>query len=1204
MFRNIHKRLSWTMQTSVAITAVIGLLFLLVLSFNNTSWHMLINESMQTLTSIRDAHTAMLQAQFWTEQKSIPHDTQGPTPDPDQYFDIAVASLNDALVSHHKNHTLVFHSTNKQLIGQLSDIQESIRAIQYLAQNAATDGTVELGQGRTISTKTLFSPLHDQLQAVEGVVLAHIRSSRIAADRLFLVILFLCVTGLLTTVLWQIRIGIRQKKAEDESLEHQVMLQRVLDTIPVRVFWKSTDLTFLGCNRLFARDAGFDSHEELLGKDDYQMGWAEQARLYRNDDLAVMNSGQPKLNYEEPQTSPTGESLWLRTSKIPLLDRDKKVIGILGTYEDITAQKKAALELKQRTDELQALIDALPDTMIKINAEGRMVDVRSNDPKMRNKISFLAGKTFDELMPDDVAARHHEYLGQVLTSGAGVQFEDSLNDFENNSRVDFETRMVPLSDNLVLAIVRDITEIREAERRLHESMETSADIVDSIPSGLFIYRFEAPDKMYLIDANREAMMLTGLEISKYRGKEFQTIWPGAFNLGITKKFVSVMETGKTFISESLEYNDDRMSGSFRLRAFRMPGNKLGIAFENITERTRAYEILRESEERYRFVFKNIPAMLMSTDAEGRLTNVSSFWLNNLGYRRDEVIDQKFAIFLAPESRHQAETIDFPAFFESGSCHDLPYQLMRKNGEIINVLFAAVAKRNTNNEIVHTLAVMVEITDLKKAQQKAHTFVRAVEQSPVHVIILDITGAVIFVNQQYLDATGYAEQDLVGQKLPMLTSRHYDVEFYANIWSTVQADRTWSGTIQDNRKNGELYWSRLSISPVFGDDNEVLNYLCVAEDITNEMMMQQLFVESDKLSAIGLLAAGVAHEFKNYLCGIIGNASMALAMVKTHDDDVQEALSTIVDIGERANGLASSLLTYSKAPTDSFEQLDLRLLVDNTISLIEKELKKLSIDIITHYEDIPHIRVSPGRMQQLLLNLLTNSFQSIGSDGVVAVSLRHEYDLIMLDVSDTGDGIPVEFQSKIFDPFYSTKGVWGEDRAPGIGMGLSICRNIAHEHGGEIQVYSLPRIGSVFRLTLPEEGESSRVETGVMQRRSHLQRNILIYSTDKKLLGHYFKQTCTSDICLYWTDCSDTIRELSEDMIDVLICDCRHLDMKAILEIVQKNSNRLYPLALIHLPLQDEFRAYAADIQVYHSAPSLSMVLDRIQNIKPAMPRLH
>ncbi len=146
------------------------------------------------------------------------------------------------------------------------------------------------------------------------------------------------------------------RASEAHLAESRMMLQRVLDAIPVRVFWKDLDSVYLGCNRHFANDAGLDSPQQIIGKDDYSLGWHEQADLYRADDKQVMSQGLEKINYEEPQTAPDGSKLVLRTSKIPLRDPSGKIFGILGCYEDITAQKRAQEELQEHRDHLEELV--------------------------------------------------------------------------------------------------------------------------------------------------------------------------------------------------------------------------------------------------------------------------------------------------------------------------------------------------------------------------------------------------------------------------------------------------------------------------------------------------------------------------------------------------------------------------------------------------------------------------------------------------------------------------------------------------------------------------------------------------------------------------------------------------------------------------------------------------------------------------------
>jgi PAS domain S-box-containing protein len=144
-----------------------------------------------------------------------------------------------------------------------------------------------------------------------------------------------------------------RKLAEVALRESRQMLQAVLDTIPVRVFWKDRNSVFLGCNRLFAQDADLASPADIVGKVDGDLPWKAQAQSYVADDQAVMKTGQAKLNYEEAQTTAEGKQTWLRTSKIPMKDADGHSIGVLATYEDVTERKQAEEEIRRLNAELE-----------------------------------------------------------------------------------------------------------------------------------------------------------------------------------------------------------------------------------------------------------------------------------------------------------------------------------------------------------------------------------------------------------------------------------------------------------------------------------------------------------------------------------------------------------------------------------------------------------------------------------------------------------------------------------------------------------------------------------------------------------------------------------------------------------------------------------------------------------------------------------
>jgi PAS domain S-box-containing protein len=162
------------------------------------------------------------------------------------------------------------------------------------------------------------------------------------------------------------------KRTQEALYDSRQMLQLVLDTIPQRVFWKDRNFSYLGCNKPFAGDAGLDDPEVIIGKDDFELVWKDVAQLYQNDDQGVMETNLAKLSYEELQTQADGRVMWLNTSKVPLHDRSGNVIGVLGTYEDITERKQAENELRKLRNYLVNIIDSMPSVLVGVDSNGRV----------------------------------------------------------------------------------------------------------------------------------------------------------------------------------------------------------------------------------------------------------------------------------------------------------------------------------------------------------------------------------------------------------------------------------------------------------------------------------------------------------------------------------------------------------------------------------------------------------------------------------------------------------------------------------------------------------------------------------------------------------------------------------------------------------------------------------------------------------------
>ncbi len=283
----------------------------------------------------------------------------------------------------------------------------------------------------------------------------------------------------------------RRDSAATQQRSHN-LLQSIVNTVPVRVFWKDRDCRYLGCNPAFAHDAGKASPADLVGLDDFALGWADQAELYRADDQKVMASGQPRLNYEEPQTAPDGQTIWVSTSKVPLHDAAGNVLGVLGVYDDITARKNAEQALRQRDRYQRALLDNFPFGVWLKDTESRFLAVNSSLAKLlgARSVDDLVGRNDFDIAPADLAESYRADDRLVLASGQSKSIEEEIVD-GNGMRKWFETYKSPVElDGRLLGTVgfaRDITERKQIEQELGQYRrhledlvhERTADLVDA-----------------------------------------------------------------------------------------------------------------------------------------------------------------------------------------------------------------------------------------------------------------------------------------------------------------------------------------------------------------------------------------------------------------------------------------------------------------------------------------------------------------------------------------------------------------------------------------------------------------------------------------------------------------------------------------------------------------------------------------------------
>lgn len=373
-----------------------------------------------------------------------------------------------------------------------------------------------------------------------------------------------------------------------------------------------------------------------------------------------------------------------------------------------------------------------------------------------------------------------------------------------------------------------------------------------------------------------------------------------------------------------------------------------------------------------------------------------------------------------------------------------------------------------------IAVAIENSRLY-SQQKQHTEELAllkefnesiVESVNVGLLAVDENGRITRCNSPFEQMMGLAREEAVGR----LVEDVFDEAFALNLESILGKSR-WHLTEVRNAyklhtydRHGKSLILNVAVAPLRSVSNQQTGAIIVLENVSSRVKLEETLQQSEKLSSIGLLAAGVAHEVNTPLTGVSSYTQMLLGMIP-ETDPKHALLQKMQRQTDRASNIVGNLLNFSRTGnTDEFVEIDVNKLLNDTLQLLEPQLRKSNIDIVKAYADTPPtITGSSGKLQQVFTNLILNARDAMLGGGTITLKTYTTADgeAVVVEVSDTGEGIPKENLKKIFDPFFTTKGVGN-----GTGLGLAVTYGIIQEHAGTIEAQSVEGNGSTFRMQFP------------------------------------------------------------------------------------------------------------------------------------------
>ena len=504
-------------------------------------------------------------------------------------------------------------------------------------------------------------------------------------------------------------------------------------------------------------------------------------------------------------------------------------------------------------------------------------------------------------------------------------------------------------------------------------------------------------------------------------------------------------------------------------------SKLEKANEELKSKVeqRSKEVL-ESERKYRELADFLPQVVFELDETGNILYVNQNAFDVFKYTKDQ-LDKGLNVLqmIIPED-HDRVMEDIQRLLKGDHIGGVEYTAVRCD----NTTFPVVIHSNLvthNGKPTGFRGLLIDISRQKRMEKDLKHRALAIDHSSDTIVITDTDGIITYVNPAFEKISGYSCEEALGQNPRILQSGDHDESFYRELWETLSNGKTWSGRFVNEKKDGSQYIEDATISPVFSDKGEIISYVAVKRDVSEQLKLETRLRQAHKMESIGTLAGGIAHDFNNILSGILGYSELAALNIED-PEKAKKNISQIVKGAQRAAELVQQILTFSRQTEYQKQPLKFYIIVKEVLKLLRPSIPA-TIDIKDDIVSRAVVLADSSQMHQVILNLCTNAYQSMGKKGGILTVRLSEIEIsepdslpdlnqlpgiyLKLEVKDTGCGMDKKTLGKAFDPYFTTK-----KEGKGTGFGLALVQAIVEEHNGYVNAYSEIDKGSIFNVYLP------------------------------------------------------------------------------------------------------------------------------------------
>lgn len=502
-----------------------------------------------------------------------------------------------------------------------------------------------------------------------------------------------------------------------------------------------------------------------------------------------------------------------------------------------------------------------------------------------------------------------------------------------------------------------------------------------------------------------------------------------------------------------------------------------------------------------------------TDLEGKNLYVNDYFAKMHGWDANELLGKHLTVFHNEEQLALVNDL-LIELKTKGNFSAKEVDHIRKDGSVFTALMNASIIFNDKGEPLFLTTTAIDITEIKAARLELLKLTQAVVQNPVGITITNINGVIEYVNPQLCRMTEYQEAELVGQNCRIFNSGHHSKELYTNLWTTILNGETWSGELLNRKKNGQLYWENVSISPIRDSEGKILNFVGIKEDITHQkQLMEDLIIAKEKAEESNRLKTAfmnnISHEVRTPLNGILGFGGIIIdedldreekqnyyQFIKKSSDRLQQTITDIMDISE----LKAGTLKPNISEVNVIQPLT--TLFEKTTATCSQRNILVSLNVAEEHRKT--VLLTDGELLSKILIQLLNNAEKFTQQGRIIIGMEILKREAMFFVKDTGQGIAADKLNMIFEPFMQ------EDNSTtrgheGSGLGLAIARGMVELLGGRIWVESEKNIGSTFYFTLPLPDNLTGTKTAgpaINQQKS--EKPLILIAEDDQSNYLYFK----------------------------------------------------------------------------------------------------